>query len=488
MTSFAKAATLNSRRTFTENGATALNTTGSCLLDLFGSIGSLRTADELRVQRLFADALKEDKLLATKCLFYARDVRGGLGERKTFRTLLKYNANMHPEIIRPNIPLISEYGRFDDLYELIGTQLEEDMWAFMKAQFELDEKSMKANKPCSLLAKWVKTPDASSKETRKLGILTAQKFGTSVYAFKRRLRALRKYLQIVECKMSAKEWSEIDYQAVPSRAMALYRKAFTRNDSARYAKYLSSVERGETKINSATLYPYDILEGYCSYGLSLKTTLDRTLEAQWKALPNYLDQPANALVIADTSGSMWGRPLMSAVGLAIYFADKNTGPYHGLWMSFSEDSKIQKLKGETLAQKIKSIDTDHWDANTNLERAFMHVLQIAVENKVPQEEMPKSLIVISDMQIDRCVGEWSFYDEMRKRFNRAGYEIPGVVFWNVDSRSDTFHADKSRKGVQVCSGQSASTFKQLMGAVTCTAMELMAKVLKGERYSAITIE
>ena len=490
---FANALENNSRQTYTENGATAYNTTGSGLLDFFGTAGSLRKADKNRIERLFADAYTENPLLAAKTLFYTRDIRGGLGERNTFRILLSYAAMHHPEAIKPNIPLIGLYGRYDDLYVLIGTPLEKDMWEYMKAQLKTDEEAMKKGKTCSLLAKWMKTPDASSRKTREVGILTAKNLGLSVYDYKRKLRALRKYINVTEVHMSAKDWESIDYATVPSRAMTLYRKAFQRNDGQRYTEFLQAVAKGDAKVNASTLYPYDIIEKYTdttdSFGWSidLNVEYDELLEAQWKALPNYLDEEANAIVIADTSGSMHGRPMWSAIGLAIYFAERNKGAYHNLWMSFSRDSRVQKLKGETLAQKLASIDTVHWDGNTNLERAFMHILDIAIKNNVPAEEMVKSIIVISDMEIDFCSGNWSFYDEMRSRFMQYGYEIPNVVFWNVNSRNDVFHADKNRKGVQLCSGQSTATFKHLMASVGLTPTEMMLQVLNSERYAPVTI-
>ena len=485
MTTFARALRKESRKTHTENGATAYSTTGSAVLDLFGCIGSLRERNQSEIERLFADAYRQDPLLTTRCVFYARDIRGGLGERNTFRVILRYAAKHHQEAVKPNIPLIGLYGRYDDLYCLVGTPLEADMWEYMDAQFKLDEFNMKRGKPCSLLAKWIKTPDGSAKQTRKLGCMTALHLDRSVYMFKRRLRALRKYLHIVEAQMSANKWNEIDYSIVPSRAAMIYRKAFLRHDEARYQAYIGKVEKGEEKIHADTLYPYDLV-----HQAWRNRREDATVEAQWRALPNYLTEPANAIVIADTSGSMTcngGRPLDSSVGLAIYFAERNTGPFHNLWMSFSGDSRIQHLRGETLHQKVENIDYSHWANNTNLERAFMHVLQIAQENNVRQEDMVKSLIVISDMEIDRTAGSWSFYDEMRNRFQQAGYEIPNVVYWNVNSRNDIFHADKNRKGVQLCSGQSPATFKQLMASIGMTPMQMMRRVLNGERYQPVTI-
>lgn len=487
---FATALSNESRKSYTENGATALNSTGSELLDFFATVGALRTADDVRVTRLFADAYRVDPLLATKCLFYARDVRGGLGERKTFRTLVRYAADKHPEAIKNNIAFIPFYGRWDDLYSLIGTRLEDVMWAVMKEQFETDLRAMELNGPCSLLAKWMKTADASSEKTRKLGILTARKLGLSVYRYKRLVRALRKYIDVTEVKMTKKEWGDINYPAVPSKAMTNYRNAFKRHDEDRFGEFLSKVEKGEEKINASTLYPYDLVEKYfgsCRWAIDLSDDEDPVVEAQWKALPNYVEAGSNAIVIADTSGSMMGRPMNSAVALALYFAERNSGPYHGLWMSFSDDSRIQRMKGETLLQKVRNMDYDHWGGSTNLEAAFMQILDIAIRNHVDPAEMVKSIIVISDMEINYCCGKWSFYDEMEERFRQHGYRIPNVVFWNVESRHDTFLVDSDRKGVMLVSGQAASTFKHVVGAVDKTPVDMMLEVLDSDRYKPITI-
>lgn len=483
---FAQAARVNGTMTRTENGAAALNTTGDKCLDLYSTIGALRNAENLRIQRLFGDAYNEDPLLATKIAFYARDIRGGLGERRVFRTLLTYMAEYHPEALRPNLDLIGVYGRYDDMYSLIGTPLEDDMWAAMKKQFEEDLENLHADKAVSLLAKWIKTADASSEKTRKLGILTAQKLGYPVYNFKRMVRSLRRKIGVIESLMSAGRWDEIEYSAVPSRAMMIYRKAFERHDEDRYKDFIDKAVTGDEKINSATLYPYDIVEKVWNRYRDVRE--DKALEAQWRQLPNYVEEGTNALVIADTSNSMNGRPICTSVGLAIYFAERNKGAYHNMWMSFSSHPHIHLIKGETLAQKINSIDMHDWMNNTNLEAAFDLVLNIAIQNHVPQEDMPKSLIVISDMEIDFCTrGDWTFYYIMKKRFRDAGYEIPNIIFWNVDSRNDVFHADKTRTGVQLVSGQSTSVFKQIMECVGMTPTEAMLRTINSERYEAITI-
>ena len=486
---FAEAAKKMAVFTRTENGAVALNTTGDARLDFFGVAGSLRTAQKERVERLFAEAWKEDPLFATKIAFYARDVRGGLGERQTFRTLIRYMAKYHQEALRPNLDLIGVYGRYDDLYSLIGTPMEDEMWAAMKKQFEEDRVNLEQGNAISLLAKWIKTADASSENTRKLGILTAQKLGYSVYEFKRLVRAMRKQIGVVEALMSAGRWDEIKYSTVPSRAMMIYRKAFMKHDAVRYGQFINKAVKGEESIHSAALYPYDIVEKVAHFGWSGCTiTEDDVLEAQWRQLPDYVEKGTNALVIADTSGSMHGRPIAASVGLAVYFAERNTGAYHNMFMSFSGTSRIQILKGDTLAQKIGSIDMNDWQNNTNLKAAFEHVLEIAVRNHVSADEMPKSLIVISDMEIDYCGDkDWTFYEQMARRFRDNGYQIPNIVFWNVDSRHDVFHADKKRTGVQLVSGMSTSVFRQVMQCVGMNPVEAMEKVIGSDRYAAITV-
>ncbi len=486
---FAEAAKMNAAFTRTENGAVALNTTGDARLDFFGTAGALRTAEKERITRLFSEAWKADPLFAAKIVFYARDVRGGLGERKTFRTLLQYMAEQHPEGLRPNLDLIGVYGRYDDLYCLIGTPLEDEMWAAMKKQFEEDRQNLQAGNAVSLLAKWIKTADASSENTRKLGILTAQKLGYSVYEFKRLVRAMRKQIGIVETLMSASRWDEIRYSAVPSRAMMIYRNAFMKHDADRYGQFIRKAADGTETIHSATLYPYDIVEKVLqSVRCGRRAAEDAALEAQWRQLPDYVEKGTNALVIADTSGSMYGRPLATSVGLAIYFAERNTGPYHNMFMSFSGTSRIHMLAGETLLQKIGSIDMNDWDNNTNLKAAFDHILEIAAANHIPAEEMPKSLIVISDMEIDYCGDkDWTFYAKMADRFRKYGYAIPNVIFWNVASRHDIFHADKHRTGVQLVSGQSAAVFRQVMQCAGLNPVEAMEKIIGSNRYAPITV-
>lgn len=477
-----------SKWTKTENGADAKNTTDSALLDMFATIGSMRTRSDDEIIQKFELAFQEDPIGAMRCLFYARDIRGGLGERRVFRVLLPYIARKHFHELNANLELIPEYGRWDDFYSLIDTPIEEQVWSIISECLNSDKADMEQRKPCSLLAKWLKKADASSPNTRKLGIYTAKKLGMSVYDYKRLCVKLRRYIDVVEQRMSANEWDSINYPTVPSRAMMNYRNAFARHDEERFNKYLNKVQSGEQKINSATLYPYDIVEKIL-YGHED----NKVMEVQWDNLPNYVDDNVNAVVIADVSGSMsWngGRPLATSIGLAMYFAERNKGAYHNLFMTFSGNPQFVEIKGKTISEKIEFISRADWGNNTNLEKALMRILNVAIENHCSQEEMPKSLIIISDMEIDEADGQnhrENFYDYLSRVYEEHGYKIPNVVFWNVDSRHDVFLADKNRKGVQLVSGQSASTFKNLIGCVDKTPVEMMYEVLNSDRYQVIQI-
>ena len=493
---FAEAIKNEQKWTLTQNGAVALNTTGTALLDLFSTIGALRVRRPIEIETMVEEAYKEDALNTVKCIFYARDVREGLGERDTFRIALHYLACHHPEAVKKNIGLIGEFGRWDDIYCLVATPVENDMWEVVREQFANDVQNLNSNKPVSLLAKWLKSVDTSSDKSKALGKLTAEKLGLvndntdwkryTPYRFY--LKNLRSYIKVVEKNMCSNNWSDIKYDEVPSRASMIYRNAFKKHDEERYDEFINKVNTGEVKINAATLYPYDLVEKYAEGGWGFTGREDKSVEALWKSLPNYVQAGTNAVVVADTSGSMWGRPMNSAVALAIYFAERNTGAYHDLWMTFSEKPTWQKLRGYTLCQKLNNLNMRGWMMNTNLEAAFNLVLSTAISNNVKQEEMPKSIIVISDMEIDKCAeSDWTFYDYMRAKFVAHGYEIPQIIFWNVNSMSNVFHSDSSRKGVVLCSGHSTTTFKNLINSAGMTPVEYMTSVLEKDRYKAISI-
>ena len=491
---FAEAIKKETKWTKTENGAIALNTTDSYLLDLFSTIGSLRNRVKSVIEEKFESAYREDKLNFVKTLFYARDIREGLGERTIPRMGLKWLATVDSNVMRKNLHLIAEFGRYDDYFVLIDTPVEKDMWDYLYEVFSNDLENMKNNMPVSLLGKWLKSTDTSSVESRYIGFRTAEAFGLvdnrysnwrKYRPYKKALTELRKYIKVVETKMCANEWKEIDYSQVPSNASVKYKDAFRKHDEDGYTDFLSKVSKGEAKINANTIYPYDIMRKY-----SKSLYVDDSLEELWKNLPNYVQEGTNAIVMADTSGSMTqngATPLFSSVGLAIYFAERNTGAYHNLWMTFSSTPTWQRLNGDSLFKKLRSIKELNCQS-TNLKSAFELVLDTAIQHNVSPEEMPKSIIVISDMEIDKSGNyDWTFYDAMRAKFEAHEYNIPKIIFWNVNSRNDVFHSDSNRKGGILCSGQSTTTLKSLLNSIEETPYEYMMRVLNSPRYKNVRI-
>ena len=504
---FAQAMYKQGTHKLTENGAFAYDSTAQgAMLDLFSQIGALRPRTEREIEQKFIAAFKEDKLLATKMMFYAGDIReGGLGERRTFRICLHWLAENHPEIVVKNIQLIPFYNRFDSLFTLVGTECEAVMWELIAETLTKDVRAMKASTktkhvPVSLLAKWMPSENTSSAKTRALAAKAMRALKLSPRTYRRMLSALRKHIGITERMMSAGEWGMIDYAKVPSYAMHNYGSAFAKHDHERFDAYLKSVNKGEVKINAGTLYPYDLVEKYMPrhynaqirhYGdcyVSIKE--DAVVEAQWKALPNYLTKPMNAVVMADVSGSMSGRPMATSIGLAIYFAQHNTGLYHNQYMTFTNDPHFINIKeGASLLENVQKVASAGVGYSTNLQAAFMEVLKTAVNYNIPAKEMPKTFVVISDMEIDRYMRpgrHWDFLDTMRARFEQYGYKLPKIVMWNVNARKDTVLSQS--EDVIFISGQSASSFKALCQNLDgVTAYELMLQVLNGKAYEKVRI-
>lgn len=467
----------------TENGAIAYNTTNSNLLDLFGTIGALRGRDTAEIEDKLAKAFAEDPLLATKMVFYAGDIRGlGLGERRTFRICLKWLAVNYPEIVMNNIAAIPMFNRWDSIFELVNTPCEGLMWSFVALQLDKDLTQYTSNQPCSLLAKWLPSENASSKVTRALALRAIKAFGLTPREYRKLLTALRKHIDVTETKMSQNEWSAINYEGVPSLAMKNYQKAFARRDTLRYQEYIASVNKGEKKINAGTLYPYDLVEQYMD-GEGGPAT-----EAQWKALPDYVSGEQNVLIMADVSGSMTGRPMATSVGLAIYFAQHNKGRYHNLYMTFTDQPRFVAIRGAaTLRENVRYVMGTNVGYNTNLEAAFMEILNTASASHISNEDMPKALLVVSDMEIDYVIQRkgLDFVKVMKKRFADKGYTMPKLILWNVESRQDTFLTQDPN--VLQVSGQSTNTFKSILSGINYTAYEMMLKVLNDPLYSVIQI-
>ena len=501
---------LNNEFSYTENSALGYRTTGKKLLDLNFSVASLRGASEQTIINKFMDAYWEDPVVAIKWLFYTRDCREGLGERRLFRIVLKHLAQDKPEVIKAVFSFAPTYGRYDDLWCLLDTDLKKDVISMVKKQLGEDVPNMLNGKSISLCAKWLPSENASSKETKRYATIIRKGLDMTSRNYRKMLSDLRKHIKVVECKMSAKQWNEIDYEAVPSRANLIYNNAFLRNDEERRRSYLGALEKGEAKINASVLFPHDIVHKYTSgsWRYSLRG-YDAALEGMWKALPDTVKGNGNTLVVADGSGSMTcnvgGNTGVTALdvanALAIYFAERASGEFKDKYITFSERPQfVDFSNANTLHDKIGIALRHNEVANTNIEAVFDLILQTAVNNHMAQEDIPTNILIISDMEFDACASTnstegygWysrrsaptsTLFNTIAKKYAAHGYKLPRLVFWNVNSRTGTIPVKENDLGVALVSGFSVNIVNMVMSN-KLDPYECLLDALNVERYQAI---
>lgn len=471
-------------RTFTENGAVTLRSTGSDCLNLFATIGALRKQNDAEIRNRFLRAYAENPDLAMKILFYARDIRGGLGERSVFRILLRWLAeNERPSLLR-NLPYIAEYGRWDDILVLLDTPVRREAEAVLHQQFLADMKALENGDQVSLLGKWLPSVNASNAETIKKAKQLACAFGINEAQYRRALSALRAEIRIIENNLRERDYT-FDYAKQPSKAMFKYRRAFMRNDQERYQAFMLQVKNGEAVLHTGTLMPYEIVASAYRAGENERGILDVT----WNALEDFTGSE-NALVVADGSGSMyWGgdpKPAAVAQSLAIYFAERNHGAFHNHFITFSMTPQLVEIRGRDIVEKVRYCRSFNECANTNLQAVFELILRTAVENRLPQKELPAALYIISDMEFDSCARDASKsnFENARALYRQYGYTLPRVVFWNVQSRSQQQPVRMNEQGVALVSGCTARIFSQVMSGEMDPYTNMM-NVIGGERYAVI---
>ena len=478
----------------TENMALGYRTTGKNLLDLNFAVASLRSRSEKEIVDMFVKAYFEDRKAALVWLFYARDVRGGLGERRLFRVVLEYLARNNDEVpVDRLINLIPEYGRYDDLFLLLETKYTTELMGFVQKQILSDMSAMGRGESVTLLAKWLPSVNASSQKTKKNGKLIAEKLGMTEKAYRQTLSKLRNYIDVVELKMSADRFGEIKYEAVPSKANIIYKNAFMRHDEERRKAYLESLKKGETKINASVLYPHEIVNAYAGASSFNLKPYDETLEQLWKALPEIPDLE-NTIIVADGSGSMGQSvgntnctALSVANALAIYFAEKSSGQFKDIYITFSANPQLVDLsKGVTLREKLQIALAYNEVANTDIYKVFMLILQTAISNKMKQEDMPKNIVIISDMEFDSCADNANkrLFHQIDKDYQRYGYKLPRLVFWNVNSRTNTIPVRENDFGVALVSGFSISIAKMIM-SLELDPYKCLLDILNDERYDMV---
>lgn len=505
--------------TYTENGAVTHVSTLDTLQDLFGMGAAYRTRSDEDCIVLFKKAYDEDRLHALKCLFYLRDVRGGQGERRFFRVVMKWLASYDTQVARANIINVPFYGRWDDLYLFVDTPLEKDAFFTMKQQLILDMDS----KTPSLLAKWMKSENTSSPASRLLGAKTRKYLGMTARQYRKTLSVLRKRINVLERLMSAGEWDKIEFDKIPSRAGMIYKNAFARHDLER-AKADKNVQTYEEfakdttkKVNARVLYPYECVDeamkvmgrnGYC-WPLRRAAAPDDTqrlmVNKYWDNLADYFQKATfNGMAIVDTSGSMLGSsasaPINVAVSLGLYCAEKARGPFANHFMTFNSNPALVEVQGIDFCDKVSRMQQADWGGSTNIEAAFDLLLSTAIKNHCTQEDLPKNLIVISDMEFNSCVTtglpsayRWGYdltppnetlFESMKQKWANYGYDLPRLVFWNCQARQNNIPII-DKENVSYVSGMSPSIFEMIMTGKT--GLDLILEKLDSERYSRVKV-
>lgn len=493
----------NTNFDYTENGALTHTTTMSDLYDLFALGGAYRERSDEDCITLFKKAYKENPEYALKCLFYLRDILEGQGERRFFRVCLKWLAGYDTDAVIRNLKNISLYGRWDDLYCFVGTKAESATFDVIKEQLMLD---MTCKTP-SLLAKWLKSENTSSLDSRKLAKITREHLGMTPRQYRKTLSVLRGKINVLERLMSAGKWDEIEFDKIPSKAGLIYRNAFARHDVERCkanpqaTSYKDFIKDENTKVNAKALYPYEVVEKvidllcsrsyYCDKADSIPLDdLDRlAINKYWDNLEDYFNGTClNALPVVDTSGSMWGRPIDIAISLGLYCAEHNRGPFEDHYISFASRPQLIRTEGVDFCDKVRRIYQANLCDNTNIEATFDLILNTALENNLPQADIPENLLIISDMEFDQAQNychqkmDKTLLESIANDWEEAGYQMPHLVFWNVNARNDRVPME-DKDGITFVSGASPITYQMIMTGKT--AQDLMWDKLGSERYAAI---
>lgn len=444
----------------TFNGMVTNSTSLNSNVDMFFLAGATRRWDEKDIETLFQKALVENPLLALKTLFWARDVRGGAGERRFFRVCSKFLNKNYRSYLETNLQHIPEYGRWDDVFEIENDEI-----------LPLIKKGLEDGN--GLLAKWLprKKSDFANKIRKYLG-LTPKDYRKLIVGLS----------NTVEQAMCAKDWSSIEYPKVPSVAMNKYRKAFERNDETRFNQFIDDVTDGKAEIKASAIFPYMLYEA------AKRGETQKAVEAQWNALPDYMEGEERVLPVCDVSGSMNGQPMSVSVSLGIYLSERNKGIFKDAFVTFSAKPTMQYLKG-SLYERIRQLEHADWDMNTNLEAVFELLLNKAVKHNISKTEMPTKILIISDMEFDSCIrnGDDTAISMIDRMYTEAGYERPEVIFWNVNGRLGNVPGSHNHKGVGLVSGFSPAIMKSVLEGKVDTPTSLMLRAVLSERYAPIKV-
>ena len=473
---------LKVKGTTTENGMPTNTTSLNANVDLFFKAGAMRNAKAEDIISLVSKAWVEDPTTCLRILFWARDVRGGAGERRFFRVAMAYLVEKDPVGFADIMTLIPEYGRWDDLKAFENTAAEEYALATIITALERGD---------ALCAKWMPRKGSFAAKIRDFLNLSPKQYR----------KLLVGLTNVVETQMCAKEWDEINFEHVPSLAMSRYGMAFTKNAQDSFSKYVESLKKGEAKVNTGAIYPYDVTKALFK---------NDAAEEQWKALPNFLEgNTEKILPLVDVSGSMsnvCGGNLTCmdvAISLGLYISERNEGPFKDHFLTFSSNPELQHLTGD-LKDRFNQMKRADWGMSTNLEKAYKLILDQALKHNISQEEMPTQLLILSDMEFDQATDQreevfgwgeqsrdtWNptAQEMVEKMFTDAGYKVPNIVYWNIQSRNGNVPVRFDQDGTALISGFSPSIMTSLLGGVEMNPQSIMMETIGKERYSRIKYE
>lgn len=464
MNTFANA--IQNQMTTTTNDMPARVSSANPLVDFFYQAGAMRGRD---IIPLFIAAFLHDPVLALRITLWLRDVREGAGERQLFRNILQYLEDHNTPMAIKLMSKIPEVGRWDDLLCV------QRLAAKAHATDLIGEALSAGNGLC---AKWLPRKGKEAAELRKRLSMTPKMYR----------KILVSLTQVVETQMCANEWDSIEFSKVPSVASARYKKAFNRHTQA-YGRYVSALINKEpgVKVNIGAVYPYDVLKGkVTSYGIRFDETEENFIMAQWDALPNFIGS-RKILPMVDVSGSMDEggsniKPIEVSVSLGLYLADKNQGAFKDAILTFSASPQLVILRGNIL-QKINSLVRVKWDMNTDIYAAFKKVLEVAKNGQVAPEDMPETILILSDMQFDRCVNEYSdtALQMIQRGYSLAGYKVPNIVFWNLNAHNNV-PVKFDERGTAMVSSFSVHILKAILSG-EMSPEGIMMKAIMNERYS-----
>ena len=448
-------------------------------LDIFAGISRYNDTDE--IINKYKKALAEDKTLALANLLYLLDIRNGKGERLLFKTVFRYLCQNEKDLALIVLPKIPEFGRWDYVLEGLDTLVDKEVVAMIKEQLEKD----KTSENPSLLAKWLpshRTHNVKNEIAKDL----IKKLGINEKEYRKTLTEIRKKLKLIETNLTNKDYENINFESVPTKAMLKYKESFNRNCNEKYIQYLDAVKKGEKKINTTGLYCYEIVRNII-LGLPVDRDLLNVMWENQKDILNGYDK--NIMVISDTSGSMQtpnNLPLSNAVGLAIYIAERNNGAFKDHFITFSKNPQMRHIVGKDIVDKVSSFE---WEvANTDIDKVFELLLNTAEQNRTKQEELPSHLIIISDMEFDEGVysKQGTNFDGWKKTFEEKGYKLPKIIFWNVAGNTMGVPATKFDNDVAMVSGFSTAILENILTLENYTPIDIMLDTL--EKYVKILQE